>query len=105
LYATIHSIVTNQINSKSGQIYFPFIFTLFIFILINNLIGMVQTKYPHRNINNNNLKIINQGRKNYISLRSGGLMMTSRLRIATQVAEGGVLRTLRNCKITSKKRG
>jgi len=41
LYATIHSIVTNQINSKSGQLYFPFIYTLFIFILINNLIGMV----------------------------------------------------------------
>lgn len=41
LYATIHSIVTNQINSKSGQVYFPFIYTLFIFILINNLIGMV----------------------------------------------------------------
>ena len=34
IYATIHSIVTNQI-------YFPFIYTLFIFILINNLIGMV----------------------------------------------------------------
>jgi F-type H+-transporting ATPase subunit a len=41
LYATIHSIVTNQINSKQGQVYFPFIYTLFIFILINNLIGMV----------------------------------------------------------------
>jgi len=41
IYATIHSIVTNQINPKSGQIYFPFIYTLFIFILINNLIGMV----------------------------------------------------------------
>jgi F-type H+-transporting ATPase subunit a len=41
LYATIHSIVTNQINSKAGQLYFPFIYTLFIFILINNLIGMV----------------------------------------------------------------
>ena len=41
LYATIHSIVTNQINSKTGQIYFPFIYTLFIFILINNLIGMI----------------------------------------------------------------
>src|ERR1700730_9665839 len=41
LYATIHSIVTNQINARSGQIYFPFIYTLFIFILINNLIGMV----------------------------------------------------------------
>ena len=41
LYATIHSIVTNQINPKNGQMYFPFIYTLFIFILINNLIGMV----------------------------------------------------------------
>jgi F-type H+-transporting ATPase subunit a len=41
LYATIHSIVTNQINPKSGQLYFPFMYTLFIFILINNLIGMV----------------------------------------------------------------
>jgi len=41
LYATIHSIVTNQINSKEGQIYFPFIYTLFIFILVNNLIGMI----------------------------------------------------------------
>jgi F-type H+-transporting ATPase subunit a len=41
LYATIHSIVINQINPRSGQAYFPFIYTLFIFILINNLIGMV----------------------------------------------------------------
>jgi F-type H+-transporting ATPase subunit a len=41
LYATIHSIVTSQINQKSGQIYFPFIYTLFLFILINNLLGMV----------------------------------------------------------------
>ena len=41
LYATIHSIVTSQINSTTGQVYFPFIYTLFIFILINNLIGMV----------------------------------------------------------------
>jgi F-type H+-transporting ATPase subunit a len=41
LYATIHSIVTNQINPKMGQIYFPFIYTLFLFILINNLIGMI----------------------------------------------------------------
>ena len=41
LYATIHSIVVNQINAISGQIYFPFIYTLFIFILVNNLIGMV----------------------------------------------------------------
>ena len=41
LYATIHGIVVNQINAKSGQVYFPFIYTLFIFILINNLIGMI----------------------------------------------------------------
>ena len=41
LYATIHGIVINQINPKSGQMYFPFIYALFIFILINNLIGMV----------------------------------------------------------------
>ena len=41
IYATIHSIVINQINARSGQIYFPFIYTLFTFILINNLIGMV----------------------------------------------------------------
>src|ERR1700721_2564716 len=41
LYATVHSIVVNQINSKNGQIYFPFIYALFIFILINNLISMV----------------------------------------------------------------
>ena len=41
IYATIHSIVTNQINSREGQIYFPFIYTLFIFILVNNLIGMI----------------------------------------------------------------
>lgn len=41
LYVTIHNIVTNQINSKNGQIYFPFIYTLFVFILINNLIGMI----------------------------------------------------------------
>ena len=41
LYATIHSIVINQINSTKGQVYFPFIYTLFIFILVNNLIGMV----------------------------------------------------------------
>ena len=41
LYSTIHSIVVNQINSNQGQIYFPFIYGLFTYILINNLIGMV----------------------------------------------------------------
>jgi hypothetical protein len=42
LYSTIYSIVINQINPNKGQIYFPFIYTLFIFILVNNLIGMVK---------------------------------------------------------------
>jgi len=41
LYATIHSIVINQINPNKGQVYFPFIYALFLFILINNLIGMI----------------------------------------------------------------
>jgi F-type H+-transporting ATPase subunit a len=41
VYATIHSIVINQINNKKGQLYFPFMYTLFVFILVNNLIGMI----------------------------------------------------------------
>jgi F-type H+-transporting ATPase subunit a len=41
IYDTVHSIVVNQISNTAGQIYFPFMYTLFIFILINNLIGMV----------------------------------------------------------------
>ena len=41
VYATVHSIVTSQINEKRGQMYFPFIYVLFVFILVNNLIGMV----------------------------------------------------------------
>ena len=41
IYDTVHSIVINQISSAAGQIYFPFIYTLFIFIIVNNLIGMV----------------------------------------------------------------
>ena len=41
LYATVHSIVINQINANKGQAYFSFIFALFIFTLVNNLIGMV----------------------------------------------------------------
>ncbi len=42
LYATVLSTVVNQINETRGQIYFPFLYSLFIFILINNLIGLVQ---------------------------------------------------------------
>ena len=41
IYATVHSIVVNQINVNKGQMYFPFIYALFIYILINNLVGMV----------------------------------------------------------------
>jgi F-type H+-transporting ATPase subunit a len=41
IYDTIHSVVTDQINKNNGQIYFPFIFTLFLFILVNNLIGLI----------------------------------------------------------------
>ena len=33
--------MVNQINANKGQVYFPFIYALFIFILVNNLIGMV----------------------------------------------------------------
>ena len=41
IYSTIYSIVVNQINANKGQIFFPFISALFIYILINNLVGMV----------------------------------------------------------------
>jgi F-type H+-transporting ATPase subunit a len=37
----VHGIVVGQINNKSGQAYFPFMFVIFVFILLNNLIGMV----------------------------------------------------------------
>ena len=40
-YQTVHSMVRGQINGKNGQIYFPFMYVLFIFILINNLFGMI----------------------------------------------------------------
>lgn len=41
VYTTVNNIVLNQISASKGQIYFPFIYSLFIFILINNLLGMV----------------------------------------------------------------
>lgn len=41
IYATVHGIVVSQINPTKGQIYFPFIYTLFVFILVNNLVGLV----------------------------------------------------------------
>lgn len=41
IYATVYSIVINQINANKGQMFFPLIASLFIYILINNLVGMV----------------------------------------------------------------
>ncbi|MBD5654416.1 MAG: F0F1 ATP synthase subunit A [Candidatus Eremiobacteraeota bacterium] len=41
MYSTVYSIVINQINTIKGQKYYPFIYALFVFILVNNLIGMV----------------------------------------------------------------
>ena len=41
IYSTVFSIVINQINAKKGQMFFPLISALFIYILINNLVGMV----------------------------------------------------------------
>jgi F-type H+-transporting ATPase subunit a len=41
IYFTVYSIVVNQINSNKGQMFFPLISALFIYILTNNLVGMV----------------------------------------------------------------
>jgi F-type H+-transporting ATPase subunit a len=41
IYATVYSIVINQINGNKGQMFFPLISSLFIYILINNLVGMI----------------------------------------------------------------
>jgi F-type H+-transporting ATPase subunit a len=41
IFDTVFGIVKSQIDEKKGQIYFPFMYTLFTFILISNLIGMV----------------------------------------------------------------
>ena len=41
IYATIHGVVTSQINAHKGQVYFPFIYSLFLFLLMNNLLGMI----------------------------------------------------------------
>lgn len=47
IYATVHSIVVGQINAREGQVYFPFIYALFVFILVNNLIGMVMLYFDY----------------------------------------------------------
>jgi F-type H+-transporting ATPase subunit a len=41
IYFTVYSIVVNQINSNKGQMFFPLISALFIYILVNNLVGMI----------------------------------------------------------------
>ena len=41
LYATIHGVVINQIDLIKGQNFIPFIYTIFIYIFISNLIGMI----------------------------------------------------------------
>jgi F-type H+-transporting ATPase subunit a len=41
IYDTVHSIVVSQINKDKGQVYFPFMYALFLFILVNNLLGMI----------------------------------------------------------------
>lgn len=41
IYSTVYSIVINQINANKGQMFFPLMSALFIYILINNLVGMV----------------------------------------------------------------
>lgn len=41
IYATVHSIVVNQIERIKGQRYFPLVYSLFTFILASNLIGMI----------------------------------------------------------------
>jgi F-type H+-transporting ATPase subunit a len=45
LYATIIGMVAGQINKNKGQIYFPLIYALFLFILINNIIGLIPYSY------------------------------------------------------------
>nr|YP_009186402.1 ATP synthase subunit 6 [Pneumocystis carinii]ACZ82940.1 ATP synthase subunit 6 [Pneumocystis carinii]AFR90440.1 ATP synthase subunit 6 [Pneumocystis carinii] len=40
LYMTVLNIIENQIGSR-GYVYFPFIFSIFVFILLSNFIGMI----------------------------------------------------------------
>ena len=73
LYATIHGIVVSQINNKNGQAYFPFMYALFIFILINNLIGMVKRSlriyiiqtFSLTNLKNKRIRLYSSKTSNY----------------------------------------
>ena len=40
-YETIHDMVRENISGKDGYRFFPFLFSLFIFILVNNLFGLI----------------------------------------------------------------
>lgn len=41
IYHSVLNIVISQIDNKKGQMFFPFLFSLFIIILSNNLVGMI----------------------------------------------------------------
>jgi F-type H+-transporting ATPase subunit a len=41
VYSTVYSIVVNQINAVKGQMFFPLISGIFVYILVNNLVGMI----------------------------------------------------------------
>lgn len=41
IYSTIKGIIFSQMGYNKSQIYLPYIYTLFIFILIHNLVGMI----------------------------------------------------------------
>ena len=45
VHATIKNIIINQISSNNGQYYFALIFTIMVFILLNNLTGMIPYGY------------------------------------------------------------
>jgi F-type H+-transporting ATPase subunit a len=40
-YETIHDMIKDNIPGKDGNRFFPFLFTIFSFILILNLIGLI----------------------------------------------------------------
>ena len=44
IYATVFSIVTNQINANKGQMFFPLIIALFIYILMYNKFSAIGSK-------------------------------------------------------------
>lgn len=41
IYDTVQSIIITQINKIKGQKFFPLVYCLFLFILINNILGMI----------------------------------------------------------------